>query len=55
MIYEIVANGISLDAVKESMGDGIAAATKIPGVLRISARNYGGKLGKYKINLSELV
>jgi formylmethanofuran--tetrahydromethanopterin N-formyltransferase len=54
-IYEIVVNGISVDAVKDAMRAGISAATKIPGVLRISAGNYGGKLGKYKINLSELV
>jgi len=54
-IYEIVVNGISVDAVKESMRAGIAAATKIPGILRISAGNYGGKLGKYKINLGELL
>jgi len=54
-IPEIVINGISLDAVKEAMTAGIEAAKNVDGVLRISAGNYGGKLGEYKINLRELM
>jgi len=27
---------------------------KMPGVVKISAGNYGGKLGKHKIHLKEL-
>lgn len=53
-IPEIVMNGVSLNAVKEAMKVGIDAARQVDGVLRISAGNYGGKLGKYKIYLREL-
>ena len=53
-IPEIVINGISLDAVKEAMKVTILSAEDVKGVVRISAGNYGGKLGKYKIFLREL-
>ncbi|MCK4320555.1 formylmethanofuran--tetrahydromethanopterin formyltransferase, partial [Candidatus Bathyarchaeota archaeon] len=53
-IPEIVINGISIDAAKEAMRVGISAAIDVNDVLRISAGNYGGKLGKYKIYLREL-
>jgi len=54
-IPEIVINGISLEAIKKAMKAGIEAAITVDGVSRISAGNYGGKLGEYKINLQELV
>ncbi|MDH5448904.1 MAG: formylmethanofuran--tetrahydromethanopterin N-formyltransferase [Candidatus Bathyarchaeota archaeon] len=53
-IPEIVINGVSLDAVKAAMKAGIEAARSVKGVRIISAGNYGGKLGKYKIYLREL-
>jgi formylmethanofuran--tetrahydromethanopterin N-formyltransferase len=53
-IPEIVINGIDLEAVKEAMRRGIEAVSEVEGVLRISAGNYGGKLGKYEIHLKEL-
>ncbi len=53
-IYEIVINGLSLKHVKSAMRKCILAATKVDGVVKISAGNYGGKLGKYKIYLREL-
>ncbi len=53
-IPEIVINGMSLDAVKKAMKAGIEAARYVDGVVSISAGNYGGKLGKYNINLREL-
>jgi formylmethanofuran--tetrahydromethanopterin N-formyltransferase len=53
-IPEIVINGTSMKAVKEAMKAGIKAATKVDDVVRISAGNYGGKLGKHKIYLEEL-
>jgi formylmethanofuran--tetrahydromethanopterin N-formyltransferase len=53
-IPEIVINGISMDAVRKAMKAGIQAVLSIDGVARISAGNYGGKLGDYKINLKEL-
>jgi formylmethanofuran--tetrahydromethanopterin N-formyltransferase len=52
-VYEIVTNGLTLDAVKKAMGAGIRAASSVPGVVRISAGNYGGKLGPYKAFLKE--
>ncbi|MGC9345756.1 MAG: formylmethanofuran--tetrahydromethanopterin N-formyltransferase [Candidatus Bathyarchaeales archaeon] len=53
-IPEIVINGVSMQAVKEAMKAGIEAALNIDGVVRISAGNYGGKLGDYNIYLREL-
>ena len=53
-IPEIVINGISLEAVKEAMKVGIESAADVKGVVRVSAGNYGGKLGKHRIYLREL-
>jgi len=53
-IPEIVINGISLEAVKKAMKAGIEAVLVHPDVLKVSAGNYGGKLGKHKIYLREL-
>lgn len=53
-IPEIVINGDSINAVKKAMKVGIKAALSINGVKKISAGNYGGKLGNYKIYLREL-
>jgi formylmethanofuran--tetrahydromethanopterin N-formyltransferase len=53
-VPEIVINGVSIEAVKEAMKAGIVAAAEVEGVLRISAGNYSGKLGEFKIHLREL-
>jgi len=53
-IPEIVIHAVSLDAMKEAMKVGIEAASQVKGVVKISAGNYGGKLGKYRIYLREL-
>ncbi|MGC8895364.1 MAG: formylmethanofuran--tetrahydromethanopterin N-formyltransferase [Candidatus Bathyarchaeia archaeon] len=53
-IPEIVINGVSLEAVKKAMRAGIDAALGVEGVVKVSAGNYGGKLGNYKIYLREL-
>ncbi len=53
-IPEIVINGVSLRAVRAAMKAGIEAARHVDGVVSVSAGNYGGKLGKYSINLREL-
>ncbi len=53
-IPEIVINGVSLEVVKKAMKAGIEAALKVKGVKKISAGNYSGKLGDYKIYLREL-
>lgn len=54
-IYEIVINGLDLDSVKKAMREGIKAATEVPGVVKISAGNYGGKFGPVKIFLREIL
>jgi formylmethanofuran--tetrahydromethanopterin N-formyltransferase len=54
-VYEIVVNGLSAEAVKKAMGEGVRTAASVPGVVRISAGNYGGKLGPYKAFLKEVI
>ncbi|RJS82415.1 formylmethanofuran--tetrahydromethanopterin N-formyltransferase [Methanophagales archaeon] len=50
-IPEIVINGVSLDVVKEAMKAAIGSVMNVEGLVKISAGNYGGKLGRYKIYL----
>lgn len=54
-IPEIVINGVSLDAVKEAMRNAILSVKDLDGVVKVSAGNYGGKLGKYHIYLRQLI
>jgi len=54
-IPEIVIDGISLKIVKEAMKVGVEEASKVDGVVRISAGNYGGKLGSHLIPLKEIL
>lgn len=54
-IYEIVIDGLTLDSIKRVMGEGIKAAVKVPGVVKISAGNYGGKLGPFRADLKEVL
>jgi formylmethanofuran--tetrahydromethanopterin N-formyltransferase len=54
-VYEIVINGLTLDAVKNGMKQGVTAAANVHGVVKISAGNYGGKLGPYKAFLKEAI
>jgi formylmethanofuran--tetrahydromethanopterin N-formyltransferase len=54
-VYEIVINGLTLEAVKKAMGEGVKAAASVEGVIRISAGNYGGRLGPYKAFLREVL
>jgi formylmethanofuran--tetrahydromethanopterin N-formyltransferase len=53
-IAEIVFDGVSLDAVKEATKAGVSAVLDLDGVVKVSAGNYGGKLGEHKISLREL-
>ncbi len=53
-VPEIVINGVSMKAVKKAMKAGIEAVLNVDGVVRVSAGNYGGKLGEFKIHLREL-
>jgi formylmethanofuran--tetrahydromethanopterin N-formyltransferase len=54
-VYEVVINGLGVDPVERSMKVGIEAAVKVPGVVKISAGNYGGKLGKCDLKLHEIM
>ena len=54
-VYEIVINGLTLGAVKKAMKEGVTAAANTQGVVKISAGNYGGKLGPYKAFLKEAI
>ncbi len=57
-VLEIVIDGETSDAVAAAMRAGIAAVTKLgpaKGARRISAGNYGGKLGKFHYHLKDLL
>ena len=54
-VYEIVMNGLTLDAVKNGMKQGVTAAACTPGVVKISSGNYGGKLGPFKAFLKDAI
>ncbi len=53
-VYEVVLDGVDLSAVEEAMRRGIRAAAG-PGVVRITAGNYGGKLGPHHLHLHKLL
>ncbi|MGH8655312.1 MAG: formylmethanofuran--tetrahydromethanopterin N-formyltransferase [Gammaproteobacteria bacterium] len=52
-VLEIVIDGLELAAVEEAMRRGIQAAAGT-GIKQISAGNYGGNLGQFKIELHRL-
>ena len=54
-IPEIVINGITRGAVEKAMYVCMDVVSKIDGVVRISAGNYGGKLGQHKIYLKDII
>jgi len=54
-VYEIVIDGLSFDAVQSAMKRGLHAAVASPNIIRITAGNYGGKLGKHHLYLRDLV
>lgn len=53
-VYEIVIDGVDLASVEEATRVGIRAACR-PGVLKITAGNYGGKLGPFHLHLHKLL
>ncbi|MCC7557739.1 MAG: formylmethanofuran--tetrahydromethanopterin N-formyltransferase, partial [Methanobacteriaceae archaeon] len=53
-VYEIVIDGLDEKSVRDAMKAGIESAVKVPGVLRISAGNFGGNLGAYQLKLHDL-
>ena len=52
-VYDIVINGLTLEAIKKAMGEGIRTAVRTSGVVMISSGNYGGRLGPYQATLKE--
>ncbi len=50
-VFEIVINGVDKESISAAMKAGINAACKVPGVLKISAANYEGKLGSHQFPL----
>ncbi|TWU60412.1 Formyltransferase/hydrolase complex subunit D [Rubripirellula tenax] len=55
---EIVIDGLSFDAIANSMKVGITAACEAAadkGLLRVTAGNYGGKLGKHHFHLAKVM
>ena len=53
-VYEVVIDGLSLEAVRSATGRGVRAACR-EGVVRITAANYGGRLGPHHISLHEVL
>ena len=53
-VYEIVIDGLGIEAVAGAMRAGITAACG-PDIVAISAGNYGGKLGKVRLSLHEVM
>ncbi|MHA1844610.1 MAG: formylmethanofuran--tetrahydromethanopterin N-formyltransferase [Promethearchaeota archaeon] len=53
--YEIVLDGATEEAIKEAMRVGIKAAVQVHGLTRITAGNYGGKLGKFQYELHKIL
>jgi formylmethanofuran--tetrahydromethanopterin N-formyltransferase len=54
-VLEIVINGLDTESVSEAMRVGIEAACGVEGIRRISAGNYGGKLGKHLFYLHRVL
>ncbi len=52
-VYEIVYNALDKDLLLQATARGIKAAIAVPGVVKISAVNFGGKLGPVQISLKE--
>jgi formylmethanofuran--tetrahydromethanopterin N-formyltransferase len=52
-VYELVFDGLDLTAIETATRIGIEAACR-PGVVKITAGNYGGKLGPHHIHLHKL-
>ena len=51
----VTPNNVHYDPVMKAMKAGIQAAAEVDGVVRISAGNYGGKLGRHKMALRGLL
>ncbi|MHA1671402.1 MAG: formylmethanofuran--tetrahydromethanopterin N-formyltransferase [Promethearchaeota archaeon] len=54
-VYEVILDGATEEAMIKAMKVGIEAAVRVKGVKRISAGNYGGKLGKFQYRLHDIL
>ncbi|MFA4850332.1 MAG: formylmethanofuran--tetrahydromethanopterin N-formyltransferase [Methanoregula sp.] len=54
-VYEIVIDGIDEKSVAAAMAAGVKAAALVPGVKFITAGNFGGTLGPFKIELHKIL
>lgn len=54
-VYEIVIDGLTLESVEKATAVGLRAAARQPGLVRITAGNYGGKLGPHHIRLLDVL
>jgi formylmethanofuran--tetrahydromethanopterin N-formyltransferase len=54
-VYEIVIDGVDEKSVAAAMAAGIKAAVLVPGVKFITAGNFGGTLGPFKIELHKIL
>jgi formylmethanofuran--tetrahydromethanopterin N-formyltransferase len=54
-VYELVIDGLDLASVERATWEAMLAATKVEGVRRLTAGNYGGKLGPFHIHLKKLI
>ena len=52
-VLEIVVDGLDRASIEQALAAGIRAACR-PGVIEITAGNYGGKLGKHHFHLHQL-
>ncbi|MFN3189544.1 MAG: formylmethanofuran--tetrahydromethanopterin N-formyltransferase [Aureliella sp.] len=55
VVYEIVIDGLSEESVAKAMRTGIRVLSQSDSILRISAGNYGGKLGPFHFKLRDLL
>jgi formylmethanofuran--tetrahydromethanopterin N-formyltransferase len=53
-VLEIVVDGLDRPAIEQALSAGLDAACR-PGIVEISAGNYGGKLGKHHFHLHALL
>jgi len=54
-VYEIVFNALDKDLLMQGTAKAIKAISSVPGVVKISAVNFGGKLGPVQISLKEAI
>ncbi|MCP4287629.1 MAG: formylmethanofuran--tetrahydromethanopterin N-formyltransferase [Gammaproteobacteria bacterium] len=57
-VLEIVVNGISEEDIRQAIRIGVQAVCKLgvaKGIRRVSAGNYGGKLGQFQFHLREVM